>query len=563
MRDTWAVPAVRPRDAIVKLLAVGVALVGISSMVSALTPDLANRSALLAGVIPIQATRTAHVIVFELGLLLIVVAFGLIRRRHRAWQLALILLALTAVLHLAKGLDVEEAIAALALFVLLIVKRTAFTVAGAHHATRRAITWAAYFVLAGLLLGFAAAEGVARLAGDPISLREAADQGLEALVGAPDSTSAIGLYTAIAIAIAAILWLRPVPPPDPSESRDRDAARSILRRYADDGLSYFTLRKDMTLAIANNHEAMLAYRVIAGVAIVSGDVIGSDTGRANLLLAFHEEQIVAGRRIAAVGLPQSSCALWEQAGLMTTYIGDEAIVDPEHFSLEGRTMRKVRQSVSRIEREGYTMQIVRRRDLDPVLLAQLRDVSDTWLGGQGERGFSMALDDPWAEEHGDCVFAIALAADGTPAAYIHFVPVLTTGDLSLSTMRRLADAPNGLNEAILSALFVWAKAEGIRRVGLNFSAFGRILRSDDIQGLERIAAEALMRGDRWFQLERLDAFNRKFLPVWEQRYAAYERRIDLPQAALAILAAEGFISLPRLRSSAPAAAEGNPGLSAV
>ena len=164
-------PAVRPRDAIVKLLAVGVALVGVSSMVSALTPDLASRSALLAGVIPIQATRTAHVIVFELGLLLIIVAFGLVRRRHRAWQLALILLTLTAVLHLAKGLDVEEAVAALALFVLLIVKRTAFTVAGAHHATRRALKWAAYFVVAGVLFGFAAAEAVAKPKSTPATTK--------------------------------------------------------------------------------------------------------------------------------------------------------------------------------------------------------------------------------------------------------------------------------------------------------------------------------------------------------------------------------------------------------
>ena len=555
MRDTGSVPAVRPRDLIVKLLAVGVALVGLTSLVSALTPDLADRVALLNSLIPIQATRTAHVIVFELGVLLIIVAFGLVRRRHRAWQLALILLAFTAVLHLAKGLDAEEAIAALTLLVLLIVKRAAFTVEGAHHATRRCLTWAGYIVGAGVLLAIASAEAVARLADNPISLREAAGQSLNALVGATDSLSALGLYTAVAIIVTAILWLRPVPPPNPSEHHHRELARRILGRHAHDGLSYFSLRQDMTLVFARDHQAMLAYRVVAGVAIVSGDVIGSTPARAELLHSFHTEQIAIGRRVAAVGLPQASCALWEQAGLMTTYIGDEAIVVPQQFSLEGRKMRKVRQSVHRIERAGYTMRIARRRDLEPVLLNRLREASTTWLGGKGERGFSMALDSPWAEEHDDCVFAIALAADGSPAAYIHFVPVLTTGDLSLSTMRRAATAPNGLNEAILAAVFAWARSAGICRVGLNFSAFGRILRSDDLQGFERLAAEALMRGDRWFQLERLDAFNRKFSPVWEPRYAACERRVDLPQAAVAILAAEGLLSFPRLRALPPAATE--------
>ena len=539
-------PAGRPRDAFIKLLAIGVALIGLGSMVSALTPDLADRTQLLAGIVPVQATRTAHILVFELGLLLTIVAFGLVRRRHRAWQLAVGLLAVTAALHIAKGLDIEEAVVALVLMALLIHKRDAFTVAGAHGATRRALAWAACLAIAGLVLGIALAEIVARLAGEPISLREAADQGLDALVGAPDSMSALGLYTAIAIAIAVVLWLRPVPPPGPSPDHDRDVARAILRRSATDGLSYFALRRDTTLAISDDERAFLAYRVVANVALVSGDAVGPDDARAQLIRDFHEEQIRLGRRVAVVGLPASTRAMWEQAGLMVRYIGDEAVVDPQAFSLDGRAMRKVRQSVTRIERDGYTTVVRRRGELDGAMVAQLRAVSDDWLGGQGERGFSMALDDPFAEEHGDCVFAIALDPEGRPAGYIHFVPVLATGDLSLSTMRRRDDTPNGLNEALLCAVFAWGREHGVQRVGLNFSAFGRVLRADDLEGLEKLAAQALLQGDRWFQLERLDAFNRKFQPTWEPRYAACERAIDLPQAALAILTAEGLIPVPRL-----------------
>ena len=40
---------------------------------------------------------------------------------------------------------------------------------------------------------------------------------------------------------------------------------------------------------------------------------------------FHEEQIRVGRRIAVMGLPGSARRLWEQAGLTTAYLGDEAI----------------------------------------------------------------------------------------------------------------------------------------------------------------------------------------------------------------------------------------------
>lgn len=56
----------------------------------------------------------------------------------------------------------------------------------------------------------------------------------------------------------------------------------------------------------------------------------------------------------------------------------------------------------------------------------------------------------------------------------------------------------------------------------------------------------VLQGDRWFQLERLAAFNRRFPPTWEPHFAAHEHTVDLPQAALAVLAAEGLVPLPRL-----------------
>jgi hypothetical protein len=51
-----------------------------------------------------------------------------------------------------------------------------------------------------------------------------------------------------------------------------------------------------------------------------------------------------------------------------------------------------------------------------------------------------------------------------------------------------------------------------------------------------------------FQIESLYRFNRKFQPDWQPRYLAVEAPEALPQVALAILHAEGLLSLPwRLR----------------
>ena len=56
----------------------------------------------------------------------------------------------------------------------------------------------------------------------------------------------------------------------------------------------------------------------------------------------------------------------------------------------------------------------------------------------------------------------------------------------------------------------------------------------------------LARADRYFQVERLLAFNRKFFPEWEPRYAAFERYSDLPLAALVLLSIESLVAWPRV-----------------
>ncbi len=47
---------------------------------------------------------------------------------------------------------------------------------------------------------------------------------------------------------------------------------------------------------------------------------------------------------------------------------------PERFSLEGRAIRKVRQSVSRLEKSGYRVEIVSPGEVDEARRAELRAV---------------------------------------------------------------------------------------------------------------------------------------------------------------------------------------------
>jgi lysyl-tRNA synthetase class 2 len=102
------------------------------------------------------------------------------------------------------------------------------------------------------------------------------------------------------------------------------------------------------------------------VLLLSGDPVGPESALEGLLsevLAFAE---VRGLKLGAVGASERLCPLYEQRGLRTLYLGDEAIIDLERFSLQGRPIRKVRQSVSRLRKAAFAAELREVSLLDPL-----------------------------------------------------------------------------------------------------------------------------------------------------------------------------------------------------
>src|SRR6266852_6056385 len=116
------------------------------------------------------------------------------------------------------------------------------------------------------------------------------------------------------------------------------------------------------------------------------------------------------------------------------------------------------------------------------------------------------------------------------------------GALSLSSMPRLRDAPNGFNEWLICESIAWARAHGYRRVSLNFAPFAALLApGSELSRGQQLQAATLRRLKGRFQLDNLLHFNRKFFPEWQRRFVVYERRRDLPRVGVAALAAEAYL----------------------
>lgn len=525
------------------LAGLAVLATAVVNIASVLTPSIAWRVQLLRFE-PADAIPVFRALALPAGAALAVVAFYLWRRRRRAVHAAVVLLVLLGALNLLKGLDFEEATLCWGLAAGLWWARHAFTV---HHEplTRRSALWR------GLLLASAtwsialAAVAVAAptSAGTLGVLRQTAalltwnDTGLP--LGDLDwlrlGTPLLGLWTLVA---AAYLLFRPLAAPHQLPGRDaRRAALYLVRAHGRDTLSFFKLRGDTHHFFSSDRCAFLAYRIESGVLLVSGDPVGPARAIPGLLRELCAFAEFRGLKIAVLGAGSELLPLYEQAGLRPFYIGDEAIVDTAAFSLDGRAIRKVRQSVNRLDAAGYTAAVCGAGTLATCDREQLERISELWRAGAPERGFSMAMDQIDAP---DGLVVTARDAEGQIRGYIHLVPSFGRAAMSLSHMRRDPATPNGLMEFLVVRAIELLRERGVAELSLNFAAFARILHSPRSRR-DHALARLVTLANPFFQIESLYRFNAKFFPRWVPRYLLYEGALGLPRAGLAAMRIEGQV----------------------
>ncbi|MGQ5636683.1 MULTISPECIES: phosphatidylglycerol lysyltransferase domain-containing protein [unclassified Streptomyces] len=356
------------------------------------------------------------------------------------------------------------------------------------------------------------------------------------------------LSTALVLAVfyAAFRSRRAV---DPLTEDDEKQLRDLLERHGDrDSLGYFALRREKSVVWSPTGKAAVAYRVVGGVSLASGDPLGDPEAWPGAIAPWLAEARAHGWIPAVMGASEEAGTVYARHGLDALELGDEAIVEVCDFTLEGRAMRTVRQAYNRVKRAGYTVRIRRHEDIPAEEMAQLVERADDWRDGATERGFSMALGRLGDPEDGRCVMLECTDAEGRLRALLSFVPWGPHG-LSLDLMRRDRDSDNGLMEFMVIELLRRADEIGITQVSLNFAMFRSVFERGARIGagpVLRLWRSLLSFFSRWWQIESLYRANAKYRPIWEPRFLLFEKSADLLRIGLASARAEGFLEAPGL-----------------
>ena len=523
-----------------------------------------------------QTTDAAAVII---AVVLALIARGISQRRRRAWQLATglqSLLLIMALFHNAHRLlshhhashiffgnfGLTHLLFEFSVLITLILARKNFDTITDPH-TRRGDFYfllqisGLSFVVANIIVYFDRNQFIHELT--RLQVIETAAKGLIGVSGPVAfsmvktqerlETLLVGLGLLIAVTTI-FRALRPIERIAHLSAADKAAMSELITKYPSaDSLSYFALRDDKDVIWAKNGKAAIAYSVINGTMIASGDPIGDPECWPAAIEAFIYEAQIHAWIPAVFGCTEKAGEIWQrETECDALEIGDEAIVIVADFNIETPQLKSVRQMANKARKEGYETQIKKISELTYEERLALAKVAQQWRRGGDERGFSMALGRFCDSQDPDALVVWA-SVDGAPKGLLQFVPWGNDG-LSLDLMRRASDSVSGVNELLIASTIEFARAHGIAQISLNFATFRSIFEKGERLGagpITRLNHKILILLSRFVQMESLYRFNAKFQPIWEPRYILFPSIGHLGRVAIAILRAESFLPHKRKR----------------
>lgn len=533
-------------------------LVGVIDILSAsFRPFNIRMKIIVAPLADIWPTLATAGVIID-GVILIALSFALARRSHTAYLITQISLVVSFVLHLIT-VHVLFGIPVIASVLLFLMRREFYARAHRKMLLRALIVFSQIFsinILIGVFLLFASNS----LFGENVTLAQVLHTIFNGIVGNSGPLTLVSnreqdvfhiamLGLGILNIIAPLLTLLQSNPPKPQMSAEDEAGlRELLKDFGwRDSIGYFSLREDKSVVWSSTRKSAIAYRVVGGCALVSGDPLGNPDAWPLAIHAFMELCEKNGWTPASMGCSEEAGEIWVREVKMNALeIGDEAIVHVAEYDPESPRYRSVRQTVRKAQKLGYTTHVYRSGVLTPELRTVLTENSKLWRDDDTERGFMMGLGRIADLDEPELLIVTAEKA-GEVLAILQYVP-WGTNALSLDLMRRSPKSDAGINELMIDATINYARENSIEKISLNFAAFRSVFERGAQLGAGPVMKSwrtVLLFFSRWIQMETLYRFNSKFRPEWVPRFVVFKKASDLPKLGLAIFRAEAFIGSRR------------------
>lgn len=514
---------------------------GVMLLTSGATPSEPTRFALLLAFAPDLLIEISHFVSSILGLVLLLLAFGLRSRLDGAWWAAVITLGAAAVLAIFKGLNWEET-ALLTLCCLLILPF--------HEAFPRKAALFRMEITPGWLMSAAAALGGAAFCGWWVFTHtEYADKSWMRLMGDQDAARAIRSSVAAAIVLLAIgVWrliATPAMPPVVDDTDPEfDRVRAILAKAEDaEPGSNLALLGDKRFLFSASGESFLMFGVRRRSWIALGPPVGRRDERMELFWRFRELADAHAARAGFYALGPGDLPDTIDLGLAIQKTGESAAVPLAAFSLVGRRREVLRRNWRKAGEGGAAFEVLPAGEAP---IEDLKTISDAWLGHHagGEKGFSMGGFDPrYVAE-----FPVALVrSEGKIVAFATLWTTAHKSAFSMDLMRYSDEAPKNVMDYLFVELLQWGRDEGYLAFEFGMAPLAGLEDRPLAPIMSRVGRLLYERGEEIYNFQGVRRYKDKYDPVWQPRYIAAPRKWAIPflLADIGLLSSGGVSGLTK------------------
>jgi phosphatidylglycerol lysyltransferase len=526
------------------LLRVGPALLlfvlGITNIVSVLTPAISTRLVSLKNYLPLEAINASNYLVFTAGLFLLVTASFMLKGLRMAWWFALSLSILSFTGHLTKAIDYEEAIIAFIVIVILIATRKQYYIKTNEKLRLLGIETSVLSIAAVVsygTIGFYFLDK--KHFGIDFSTLQSIRYTLQNyfLVGSSNLVPLDGFaYNFLmSIKISGFLsfgfliytLINPYVRKDLFTDEDQQLAKVLIEKYGNSSLDYFKTYFDKLIFISGSKNAFISYRLAGNYAVVlENPVAQNDFEMKNCIIEFDKFCYQCGLQSIYYRVSEKDIAIYKSMGKKTFFLGQEGVVDLASFSLEGGSKKTLRNAINKINESGLKA-VINTAPIKEGLLQRLETVSNQWLKETKRTEIIFSQGMFLAEELKNQTIITVENKEEKIIAFINIIPTGAVGEATYDLIRKTNDAPNGIIDYILVSLFNHLKKENYKSVNLGLAPMSGIVKATTMQeksmkyAYEKIKSFSHYKGQR--------TYKEKFSPIWNNQYVIFSDDYDLIQ----------------------------------
>ena len=323
----------------------------------------------------------------------------------------------------------------------------------------------------------------------------------------------------------------------PLAQGSRACVRELLAAGAGSSLSYPVTWSGNSYWFTEDGTAAVAYRVIGGVAVTTGDPIGDPDSHDRAVREFIEYCQDHGWTPCLYAVRGETAAHTAAIGWHAVQVAEETVLPLGELTFTGKRWQNVRTACNHAKRGGIVAEWCRFSEAPVAITDQIRAISREWVARKGvpEMGFTLGSMAELVDN--DVRLLIAVDQDRTVHAVTSWLPVHRHGQLvgyTLDFMRRRHNSFNGIMDFLIASAARDSQADGMKLLSLSGAPLARCDRGEPLARLQRVLDVLGRALEPIYGFQSLLAFKARFHPTYQPLYLAYPDPVALPKIGRAI-----------------------------